>query len=125
MTTPPETPAEQRSRPPADESQRRNLLAVTAATFAVLSGLDTFSSLMHQRPADWGTDYAVGRLGAPLPFALVALACGIPALLRTRRPADRTGRSWGGREPASVAVVVGALVTVVAVIRIALFLGSR
>ncbi|WP_285621159.1 hypothetical protein [Actinoallomurus iriomotensis] len=120
MTAEPETSAEQDRRP-----RRRNVLAITAATFAVLAGLMTFNSLSYRPAADIGTDYAAGRMGAPALFAIIALACGVPALLRTRRPADRNGRSWDGREPATVAVVVACLVTVVAAVRIALLVTSR
>jgi hypothetical protein len=58
-------------------------------------------------------------------FAVVALACGIPALLRSRRPAGQDGRSWDGKEPAIASVAMGYLVTVVAIVRIALLLASR
>lgn len=120
----PETSAEQ-YRQPAGDSRRRNLLAIIAATFATLAGLMTFNSLAYEPAADIGTDYAAGRMGASLPFAIIALACGVPALLRTRRPADRNGRSWDGKEPATAAVVVACLVIVVAVVRIALLIASR
>jgi hypothetical protein len=94
----------------------------------VLCGVRSARNLLFalvQAGADIGTDYAAGRFGAPLPLVIIALACGIPALLRIRRPADQYGRSWDGKEPAIASVVAACVVTVVAVVRIAVLLASR
>jgi hypothetical protein len=124
MTAEPRTPAEQGRRPSGD-SRRRNRLAITAASFAVFGLLMTVTSLSYKPGPEVRTDYAAGRFGTPLLFAIVALACGIPALLRVGRPADAEGRSWDGKEPAIVSVAVAYFVTVIAVVRIALLLASR
>ena len=64
----------------------------------------TLSSLSYKPGLEIRTEYAVGRFGTPALLAVIALACGIPALLRIRRPADQDGRSWDGKEPAIAAV---------------------
>jgi hypothetical protein len=122
MTVGPRTPREDYR---ARSLRRPNRLAVTAASFAVFALLLTVSSLSYRPGADVPTDYAAGRSGAPLPFAIVALACGIPALLRVRTPAGQDGRSWDGRQPAIVSVAVGYLVIVVVAVRITALVASR
>jgi hypothetical protein len=124
MTASPQPPAAQ-YRQPADNPPRRNRLAVTAACFAVFALFMTISSLTYKPGADIGTDYAAGRFGAPALFAIIALGCGIPALLRIRRPDDQDGRSWDGKEPAIASVVTAYFVIVVAAVRITLLLASR
>jgi uncharacterized membrane protein YhaH (DUF805 family) len=125
MIDEPQMPAEQYPQP-VGKSRRRNRLAITAASFAIFALFQTVSSLLsYKSGTDIGTDYAVGYIGAPIPFAIVGLACGIPALLRIRRPADEDGRSWDGKEPAIVSVAVAYLVIFVAVVRITSLLASR
>ncbi|GAB2842169.1 hypothetical protein GCM10027176_52600 [Actinoallomurus bryophytorum] len=85
----------------------------------------TLSSLRYKPGADVDTSYAAGRFGTPLIFAVIALACGIPALLRIRRPPDQYGRSWDGKEPATFSVVAGYFAAAVAIVRIALLVASR
>lgn len=124
MTATPQPPAEQYQQP-ADPPQRRNRLAITATCFAGFALLLSPSSFLYKPGADIATDYAAGRYGTPLPWAIIALACGIPALLRTRRPADQDGRSWDGKETAIISIAIAGLVAVAAVVRIAVFLASR
>ena len=126
MTADSRTPPGQYRQPPGN-SRRRNRLAITAAAFAVFALWNTVASLMDEDEpgADAATSYAVGHFAAPLIPAIVALACGIPALLRTRRTADQEGRSWDGKEPAMASIVFGGFVTVTAIVRIAVFLASR
>lgn len=124
MTARPQTLIEQDRRPVGD-SRRHNRLAITAACFGVLSLLLTVSSLKYRPGPAVGTDYAAGRFGTPLPFATVALACGIPAMLRTLRPAGQDGPSWDGREPATVSLATAGLAAAIAVVRIVLLIASR
>jgi hypothetical protein len=124
MTTRPQPPTDQDQRP-AGAPPRRNRLAVTAATFAVFALLMTISSLTYKPGPEIRTDYAAGRFGTPALLAIIALACGIPALLRIRRPADQDGRSWDGKEPAIVSVAAAYFVIVVAAVRITMLLASR
>ena len=85
----------------------------------------TLSSLSYEPGLEIRTEYAAGRFGTPALLAVIALACGIPALLRIRRPADQDGRSWDGKEPAIAAVAAAYFVIVVAAVRITLLLTSR